>query len=67
MLRGAQDAIRSFAPWCWIEYSKVGIDEIKSHFPSGTYTFYAMDSLNLLCAPNARLSTSGITISGCSL
>jgi hypothetical protein len=67
VLRGAQHAIRSFAPWCWIEYWKVGIEEIKSHFPSDTYTFYAMDSLNLLCAPTARLSASGISISGSSL
>jgi FkbM family methyltransferase len=67
VLRGAQDAIRVFVPWCWIEYWKVGIDEIKSHFPSDAYTFYAMDALNLLCAPTARLLASGITISGSSL
>lgn len=64
VLQGARNAIRAFSPWCWVEYWKVDIDVIKANFPAGTYRFYLMDHLNLLCAPIARMEASGIRIDG---
>ncbi len=64
VLRGAKNAIRDFTPWCWVEYWKVDIAEIKAHFPAEQYKFYLMDQLNLLCVPLARLAASGIQMNG---
>ena len=65
VLSGARAAIRAFAPWCWVEYWKIGIDRIKAGFDAGTYRFFPIDRLNLLCAPVHRLAASGIRIDGC--
>jgi FkbM family methyltransferase len=67
VLRGARDAIRDFAPWCWVEYWRVDINEIKANFKGEDYRFFPMDRLNLLCAPAARLASSGISIDACEI
>jgi FkbM family methyltransferase len=67
VLRGAEHAIQDFGPWCWVEYWKVGVDAIKAGFSSGSYRFFAMDRLNLLCAPVARMASSGISINASEL
>ena len=64
VLRGAQNAIREFSPWCWVEYWKVDIAEIKAAFAGEDYRFFPMDHLNLLCAPATRLAASGLNIDG---
>ena len=64
VLLGAQNAIRNFDPWCWVEYWKVDINQIKTNFPTEKYQFYLMDRLNLLCAPLSRMASSGIRING---
>jgi hypothetical protein len=48
-----------------VEYWKVDIDRIKAGFDGGTYRFFPIDRLNLLCAPAHRLEMSGIRIDGC--
>lgn len=67
VLRGARNAILDFRPWCWVEYWKVDVNEIKTSFPPEDYRFFPMDHLNLLCAPAARLALSGIRIDGCDI
>jgi FkbM family methyltransferase len=62
VLKGAEGLIRSQLPWCWIEYWKVGVPEIKRQFAGLPYKFYVMDKLNLLCAPEERLAASRITV-----
>jgi FkbM family methyltransferase len=62
VLKGAEDLIRTQLPWCWIEYWKVGIPEIKQQFAGSPYKFFVMDKLNLLCAPEERLAASRISI-----
>ncbi len=67
VLRGARRVIRDFAPWCWVEYWKVDINEIKASFAHANYRFFPIDQLNMLCAPAARLLASGIRIDGCEI
>jgi FkbM family methyltransferase len=62
VLAGASGTIRRHLPWCWIEFWKTGVDPIKGQFKDLPYRFYKMDNLNLLCAPNARVEASAITI-----
>ena len=67
VLKGARNAIHDFAPWCWVEYWKVDIGEIKAMFAGEDYRFFPMDHLNVLCAPATRMSMSGIQIEGCEI
>lgn len=61
-LRGAIRLIRQHQPWCWIEYWKVGIENIQAEFAGLDYEFFQVDSLNLLCAPRARWDKSALRI-----
>jgi FkbM family methyltransferase len=67
VLRGGRNAIRDFMPWCWVEYWKVDINQIKASFPGGHYRFFPIDQLNLLCAPISQMIMSGIRIDGCEI
>lgn len=62
VLKGARNCIESFTPWCWIEYWKVDIADIKAQFEGLDYKFYIMDPLNLLAAPKKLLEAHGIVI-----
>jgi FkbM family methyltransferase len=62
VLRGARDTIQKYAPWCWVEYWKVDINDIKRQFAGLDYKFFLMDKLNMLCAPTARLKRTKIKI-----
>ena len=62
VLKGSRAMIQRDLPWCWIEYWKVNIDEIKAQFTGLDYKFYIMDQLNLLCAPVSRLEKSPLKI-----
>jgi FkbM family methyltransferase len=65
VLGGAKHSIETFQPWCWVEYWKLDFPIIKSSFAGQNYRFFPMDSLNLLCAPAAKLAASGLRIDGC--
>jgi hypothetical protein len=67
VLQGARNAIHNFAPWCWVEYWKFDVTEIKAMFAGKDYRFFPMDRLNVLCALAARMSMSGIGIEGCEI
>jgi FkbM family methyltransferase len=67
VLHGARTAIRNFKPWCWVEYWRVDLNEIKASFAEADYRFFPIDQLNLLCAPAGKLRASGITIDGCEI
>ena len=62
VLQGARTALHHHLPWCWVEYWKVGRDEIRAQFAGLDYQFYLMDNLNMLCAPAERLAASKISI-----
>jgi FkbM family methyltransferase len=62
VLKGARRTLETHLPWGWIEAHKVGKDPIKQQFAGLSYKFFVADSLNMLCAPAARLATSKITI-----
>lgn len=62
VLKGAKETIEDHQPWCWVEYWKVNIDDIKAQFSNLDYKFYLMDQLNMLCAPSFRLSDSSLNI-----
>ncbi|KWF85538.1 FkbM family methyltransferase [Burkholderia diffusa] len=63
-LRGARRLIETHLPWCWIEYWKVGEAPIIDTFAGLDYTFYRIDGLNMLCAPNPRWDRQRLFISG---
>jgi len=62
VLQGARQALQAFAPWCWVEQWKIGQEPIKQQFAGLDYKFYGVDPLNMLCAPVARLESSGVKI-----
>lgn len=62
VLKGARETIRTWQPWCWIEYWKVDVNDIKAQFSDLDYEFYPMDQLNLLCAPRERLAASPLSV-----
>jgi FkbM family methyltransferase len=62
VLEGAAKTIEKYRPWCWVEYWKVERKELVSYFHQLNYTLFTMDHLNVLCAPNDRLSVSGLEI-----
>jgi len=62
VLKGASKTLEHYQPWCWVEYWKVNIDDIKAQFSSLDYKFYLMDQLNMLCAPTKRLKDSALNI-----
>ncbi len=62
VLAGAKQTIVQHHPWCWIEYWKVNMDDIKAQFAGLPYRFYVMDDLNLLCAPIERLEAAKMEI-----
>jgi len=62
VLKGGQETLTSYQPWCWIEYWKNDIEDIKAQFSDLEYKFYIMDQLNMLCVPVTRLADSSLTI-----
>lgn len=56
VLKGAAATIAAHRPWCWIEYWKVDMADIKRQFDGLGYRFYVMDKLNVLAAPDARVT-----------
>lgn len=62
VLRGGAQAIKRNRPWCWVEYHKIDRKVLISHFSQLDYTLFAMDTLNVLCAPNEKIATSGLQI-----
>lgn len=62
VLKGAQTMLKQYQPWCWVEYWKLDVEDIKQQFAGLDYEFYKMDKLNLLCAPKIRSSQVELTI-----
>lgn len=62
VLKGGQQSVNRYRPWCWVEYWKVDVEQIKAQFDGLDYQFYQMDKLNMLCAPTDKLAESSLTI-----
>lgn len=62
VLKGARKSLENYQPWCWIEYWKVDVEELKAQFSGLEYRFYIMDKLNMLCVPQSRLTNLAIQI-----
>lgn len=62
VLKGAHHTLQRSQPWCWIEYWKVDIEEIKAQFDGLDYQFYIIDKLNMLCVSKQTLTDSPMTI-----
>lgn len=62
VLEGGQQTIKAHEPWCWIEYWKIGAPKIARLFDPAQYDFFIMDPLNMLCAPKAKVASTGISI-----
>jgi FkbM family methyltransferase len=62
VLTGARNSIRTYRPWCWIEYWMIEKELLKKEFDDLNYSLYIMDKLNLLCAPREKLEASNLKI-----
>ena len=62
VLKGSRNTIQQHLPWCWIEYWKVDIADIKAQFAGLEYKFYLMDRLNMLCVPISKFDSSTLSI-----
>jgi FkbM family methyltransferase len=62
VLKGSRESLEHHHPWCWIEYWKLDIAEVKAQFSKLDYKFYLMDDLNMLCAPKNKLDDSRLII-----
>jgi FkbM family methyltransferase len=62
VLRGAKQLIRKHSPWCWVEYWKSDIEQIKKAFDGLAYRFYKADGLNLICVPECRMKDPNLKI-----
>lgn len=62
VLKGAEATIAAHRPWCWIEYWKVEVEEIKRRFDGLGYGFHRMDKLNMLCVPEDKAQAAGISV-----
>jgi hypothetical protein len=62
VLRGAQRTIAAHGPWCWIEYWMSDRGALKAQLAGLGYRFYLVDQLNMLCAPDHRVSAQRIVI-----
>lgn len=51
-LNGAKKTLDKCRPWCWIEYFKCELSEIKKIFASLDYTMYKVDDANLVAVPD---------------
>lgn len=62
VLKGARASIERYLPWCWVEYWKADVEDIKAQFVGLDYQFHKMDSLNMLCAPRDKLTKAPLAI-----
>jgi len=62
VLKGCRNSLKKYLPWCWVEYWKVDIEEIKQQFFELDYEFYIMDKLNMLCVPLEKSKSVDLTI-----
>jgi len=54
VLKGARQSLRSFHPWCWIEYWRSDKDLLRSQFDGLGYKLYLMDELNIVAIPEEK-------------
>ncbi|CAI3960817.1 Glycosyltransferase involved in cell wall bisynthesis (RfaB) (PDB:2IV7) [Commensalibacter communis] len=61
VIKGASKTIAQYRPYCWVEYWKVGFENI-IHLFEDDYAFFIMDELNILCAPKEKIQSLNATI-----
>ncbi len=61
-LLGGINTIRNFRPWCWIEYIRSDLSELKDFFNKLNYKVYYADDANIVAVPDDRTFPWMITI-----
>lgn len=62
-LEGSRTTVNRCRPFLWIEYWKTGLDSIRNELDYlDNYSFFVMDALNVLFAPNEKLLEYGISV-----
>jgi FkbM family methyltransferase len=61
-LNGAEQTIKKYRPWMFIEFWNVDKVKLKEWFDGMDYTLYQPDGANILCCPNEKLTETGIVI-----
>jgi len=62
VLEGGSKTIMQGRPWCWVEYHKIDRKKLILFFSKMDYSLFAMGTLNVLCAPNEKIRSSGLKI-----
>jgi hypothetical protein len=62
VLAGAAATLERHRPWCWAEYWLAGREVMADFFLRRGYRVWAMDELNLLCAPLEKIPSSGFQV-----
>lgn len=51
-LYGGIETIKKYRPWCWVEYIRVNINDIRKFFDNLGYSLYYADDANIVASPN---------------
>lgn len=63
ILKGGLETIKTHRPYFWIEHWLSNIAELKQYFINiGDYSLYRITGADVLCVPNEKLKSSGMTI-----
>ena len=54
-LLGGIDTITQYRPWCWVEYVRVNLHELKMFFNKLDYTVYYADDANIVAVPDDHI------------
>jgi FkbM family methyltransferase len=63
-IQGAENTIKTHRPWMFIEYWAVDQNALRSWFDGLDYTLIRVDPANVLCCPNEKFRSSGLTFNG---
>ena len=63
ILKGAVETVKTHRPYFWIEHWLSNTAELKQYFINiGDYSLYRITGADVLCVPNEKVKSSGMTI-----
>lgn len=63
ILKGAQETIKVYRPYLWIEHWHSNVEQLKQYFINiGNYTLYRITGADVLCVPNEKAENSNLII-----
>lgn len=62
VLAGARRMLKTYRPWCWVEYWLIKTDDIKAQFSDLSYRFFIANERDMLCAPAEKIASTQIAV-----